>query len=644
MPHLGNLVGSLLSGDVFSRYYKLKGFDTIYVSGSDSHGTRMEHIAKQKNITPKELVFANHKKLKVLLKAYNIAFDNYTITHNPVHHAFVSDFYKTIEKNGFLQKHEEEQLYCATDETFLADRFVEGTCPHCKTPGAKGNQCDACGRILNPEELLDARCVTCGNTTLALKKTTHWYLDLPKLEPKIKRYIAKHPEWKGNVRNFTERWLQEGLKERAITRDLKWGIPAPFEGAKNKVIYVWAEAVLGYVSAVKQLFKGNKKWLEFWQANNIKQIHTIGKDNIPFHSIILPALLLANKGAWHLPDQISSTEFLNWIGGAKFSKTTNTGIYMDEALDILPAEYWRFYLLYNRPEKRDVDFSWDELEKSINDVFIGNIGNLVNRTLTFTERYFKQRVPKATLNKQDNAVLKEIERVKARVEKLIEREGSLREALHEITRLGDVGNKYFQEREPWKNKALRANTVYVCLRVVKALSVFLNPFTPGVSERLWKTLNIKPNWDESTKPFADSHMIKKPKLLVQKIDKKEVIAAYERVKQKKKQGGKPMVAFSDFEKLELKIGTIKAVEDIKGSDKLFTLRVDTGEERTLVAGIKGAYEKKELIGRQIVVIANLEPRKLRGVESQGMLLAADSNGKPVLVMPQSIVKSGAPVH
>ncbi len=642
MPHLGNLVGSLLSGDVFSRYYKLRGFDTIYVSGSDSHGARMEHEAAKRGVTPEKLVFDNHKKFKKILKQYGIDFDNYTITHNPTHHEFVRAFYKNLEKEGYLIKKDEKQVYCKNCDKFLAERFIIGTCPYCRKDGAKGDQCDSCGKLLDAEQLINPTCATCGKSNIELKETTHWYLDLPKLEPKIKKYVKSHPEWTGNVKNFTESWLKEGLRERAITRDMKWGIPAPFKDADNKVIYVWAEAVLGYVSAVKELFEGKKKWLSYWQGDNIKQIHTIGKDNIPFHSIIFPALLIANSEKWHLPDQISSTEFLNWIGGDKFSKTNNTGIFVDDALEILPALYWRFYLLYNRPEKRDVDFSWDELDKTINDVLIANIGNLVNRTLTFTQRYFKSEIPVVKLNSEDRNLLKKIDSTAKKVESHIENDGSIRSALFEITRLSADANKYFQEREPWKNEKLRANTVYVCLRVVKALSIFLAPYIPSVSEKVWKILNTKPVWDDYQEDFKKNQKIGKPEILVEKIDKKEIMEKYESIKGKKaKEEEKDSTAsFHDFEKLKIKIGTIKNVEDVSGSDKLYKLTVDTGEMRTLIAGIKSDYRKEELIGKQIVVVANLEPRKLRGIESQGMLLAADDNGKAVLLQPEKNVRPG----
>lgn len=635
----------MLSGDVFSRYYKIKGFDTIYVSGSDSHGTRMEHEAAIRKTTPEQLVFSNHKKLKKILEEFRIEFDNYTITHNPVHEDFVRKFYNRLDENGYIFTKLDKQLFCNTCKKFLPDRFVIGTCPHCKTPGAKGNQCDACARLLNPEELLNPVCATCGKSDITREETKHWYFDLPKVEKQLKAYVKKHPEWKGNVRNFTERWFDEGLETRCITRDLKWGIPAPFKGAKEKVIYVWAEAVLGYLSAVKQLFDGKKKWLSYWQGSNIKQIHTIGKDNIPFHSIVLPGLLIADKDSkWHLPDQISSTEFLNWIGGSKFSKTNKTGIYVDDALKILDPEYWRFYLLYNRPESRDVDFSWDELEKSINDVLIGNFGNLVNRTLTFIDRYFKKEIPSVKLTKEDKIIINRINKSEEKISKFIENEGSLREALREIMDLSSEGNKFFQQREPWKNEELRANTVYVCARLVKAVSIFLYPYIPKVAKDVWDTMNIKPVWNDFNSDFKENHKINKPSILIQKIDKEAVIKSYNKLKGEKETESENMVSFDEFSKLKLKVGTIKSVEDVENSDKLFKLTVDTGEDRTIVAGVKGSYSKEELKGKQIIVLTNLEHKKIKGIESQGMLLAAELKGKGILLQPEKNVKNGTEIR
>jgi methionyl-tRNA synthetase len=635
LPHLGNFL-QILSGDAIARYYKSKGYDTIYVSGSDSHGARMEYEASKKGITPKKLVYGNHKKLKKIIEQFNVEFDNYTITENETHKAFVKEFFLNLEKNGYITKKEEELTYCENCKKFLADRFVKGTCPHCKNDNARGNQCEACGRILNPEELLKPECCICEKKRIKLEKTTHWYFNLPKIEREIKKYVEKK-KWTGTVKNYTIRWFREGLKQRTITRDLEWGIKAPFKGAEKKVIYVWAEAVLGYVTAVKELFKGNKEWLNYWKGENIKQIHTIGKDNIPFHTIILPGLLLAEKGGWHLPDQVSTTEFLNWEGGKKFSKTEKTGLFVGEALEVLPAHYWRFYSLLNRPETRDVNFSWKELEKSVNAELIGNIGNLVNRTLTLIHRYYGKGLEKPDLNEGDKKILRLVKKTGVKIEDEIEGKTSLRNALKQVLALSAETNAYFQKREPWKNAELRANTLYASYQVVKALSVYLEPFIPSITEKLEKTIG-KQNWNSIAR-LENVIKIGKPRILVEKIDINKVKKNYEKIKR----GNPKMVSYEDFAKLKIKVGTIKKVEDVQGADKLYKITVDTGEERTLVAGIKQEYSKKELAGKQIVVLTNLEPKKLRGIESKGMLLAAEVGGKAILLQPDKKVKEGSNV-
>ncbi|MBR9678817.1 MAG: methionine--tRNA ligase [Nanoarchaeota archaeon] len=636
LPHLGNFL-QILSGDAITRYYKSRGYETIYVSGSDSHGARMEYEATKRGTTPKKLVYDNHKQLKKIIEEFNVEFDNYTITHNTTHQEFVKRFYEKLEKNGYITKHEEKQVYCKDCEKFLADRFVQGTCPHCKKEGARGNQCETCGRILNPEELIKPHCCICNGKNIIQKETTHWYFNLPKIEPKIEKWFNTK-KWTGTVKNYTARWFKEGLKERTITRDLKWGIQAPFKGAEKKVIYVWAEAVLGYVSAVKELYKGNRKWLKYWQEENVKQIHTIGKDNIPFHTIILPGLLSANNEKWHLPDQVLTTEFLNWEEGKKFSKTEKRGLFVGEALQILPAQYWRFYLLSNRPETRDVNFSWVELEKSINAELIGNIGNLVNRTLTLIHRHHPKGLKKPTLNAEDKKLIAKIKSTGLTIEKEIEITGSLKNALKTILELSSKTNTYFQKREPWKNEKLRENTLYTSYQIVKTLSVYLQPFTPSITKKLKKIIG-KQDWNSITK-LESIIKIKKPEILIKKIDVEKIKKEYEQFKKKK---GKNMIRYEDFSKLEIKIGTIKKVEEVNGADKLYKITVNTGKDRVIVSGIKQEYTIKELLGKQIVVLTNLEPKKLRGIESQGMLLATEINGKAVLLQPDKNVKEGSEI-
>ncbi|MFA5303683.1 MAG: methionine--tRNA ligase [Candidatus Nanoarchaeia archaeon] len=632
IPHLGNLIGCVLPGDVFSRYYKLKGIDTIFVSGSDSHGTRIEYEAIKKGITPKEIAYSTHEKIKELIKAFGVEFDNYTITDTKLHHEFSREFYKRLEKKGFIVTKIEKQPYCNNCKMFLAEKFITGTCPYCKSTNTKGDQCDECGKLLDASDLIKPVCTICNKESVVLKETKHWYIDLKKLEPKIKKYVASHPEWDKRVKEYTNNFLKMGLKPRPITRDIKWGIPAPFQGAENKVFYVWVEAVLGYISASEELL--GKKYLEYWKAKDAKHIYCLGKDNIAFHTIILPALLMADDKDWHLPDLISSIEFLNFEG-EKFSKTKNVGIWMDEALKILPAYYWRFYLLLNRPETHDFNFTWETFDEAINNILINNIGNFLNRSLTFASKYGMKKV---TLNSEDKKMIKEIDKTLKIVDKFFE-SGSLRNALGAIIELSSKANKFFQTRKPWSDEKFRYNTINVSLELSKALAIMLYPFIPSVSIRAAEMLGFKiKSLKQINEPINIKHKIVNPELLIQKIDIKEIKAKYESMK-KAESAEKNYASFDDFKKIKLLVGKILDAEVI--SDKLFKLKVLADRERTIVSGIRKWYKKEDLINKKVVLIANLAPRKIMGIESEGMILAAEDKGKVSLITPDKDIKEGS---
>jgi len=531
IPHLGNLMSSMLSGDVFARFYRMRGHDTLYVSGTDMHGSKAEFEAMKRKTTPEKITNGVHEKIKELLKEFGIEFDNYTSTESPVHKEFVNEVYQQMDEHGYIFSKDEKRAFCTNCKIFLSDAFIEGTCPKCKAKNAKGNQCDACSSLLEPEELIEPVCVVCSKNKIEFRTTTNWFLDLAKLEPLITKYVDGHPEWKGNVKHFTANLLKGGLKPRAITRDLKWGIPAPFDGAEDKVIYVWAEAALGYVSATKE---HTKDWTKFWFGDNVKQIYTMAKDNIPFHTILFPGQLIASGEKYHLPDQIAATEYLNWEGGKKFSKSRNVGIYIDEALKLLPAEYWRFYLLYDRPEGKDANFSWSELDKAVNQVLIADFGNFVNRTITLLHKFYEGKVPEAELDEEDYNVWDNVSKTEEHVITQLE-DGNLREALNEIIKLCKVGNGFLQKREPWKNEEHRATTLYVCTQLMKSIAVMFYPFIPTVSEKVWHLLNINEKivWNEIGEKLEAGHAIQKPELIIQKIDITEVKKAYEKMKNDK---------------------------------------------------------------------------------------------------------------
>jgi len=531
VPHLGNIVSSILSADVVARYYRLKGDDVVYVTGSDEHGTPIEIEAVRLNIPPKQLTDRNHAQVVDLFEKWGIAFSNYTRTENPVHKEFVRNFLLKIYENGYIFTQETEQLYCPKCNRFLPDRFVEGTCPSCGYDSARGDQCDSCGSLLEPTNLLQPRCAICNSAPI--KETRkHWYFDMPKLSEKLRDYIQNNEHLPDNARNFSLNILKDGLKSRPVTRDNKWGIPSPFPGSEDKTIYVWVEAVLGYLSATVEYFKRKgeeERWKEYWFNKEAKTLYFIGKDNIPFHTIILPALLLATHEDYNLPWTVQSTEFLMFDGQA-FSKSRRIGVWIDEALELFPADYWRYSLLSIRPEVKDTNFSWTTLIEKVNSDLNDTLGNFVHRTLTFINRQFDSAVPKpSSLDEKDKAVLEEAKEI---VNKTAERMETfkLQEALRHAISLSHLGNRYFNEKEPWKtiktDRQESANTLYVAVHIVKQLAIILEPFIPFTAEKLWKLLNLpgsvhEQRWNETEKELSPDHKINKAKPLFSKIEESE---------------------------------------------------------------------------------------------------------------------------
>lgn len=529
-PHLGTLI-QILSTDVVARYYRLKGEDVIMVSGSDEHGTPTEVEAVKAGVSPKELSDKNHARIVELFKKWGFSFDNYTRTENPVHKEFVQKHLMKIFENGYIFTKETEMLYCQRCKRFLPDRFVEGKCPYCGYQPARGDQCDSCGKLLEPTFLIEPYCVICGDKPI-IKKTKHWYFELSKFEEKLESYIRNNKRLPANAKNFSLKWLKEGLKPRAVTRDIKWGIPAPFPGAEDKTIYVWVEAVLGYVSAAIEYFKNcgtPEKWKEFWFNKEAKTIFFIGKDNIPFHTIIFPALLLASREGYVLPWNVSTTEFLQFKG-EKASKSLKRGIWIDEALALFPPDYWRFFLMATRPETKDANFSWDLFIEKVNADLNDSFGNFIHRTLTFINSQFNGLIPQPeALNEDDQKILDALnEKVKA-MEQEIE-ECRLQAAVNDMIGISRLGNQYLNEKEPWKlikeNKSKAANVIYVTAQIVKALAIVSTPFIPFTAEEIWKAINLpgkvhEQKWDEALKPLPPNHRISKPKPLFQKVDKNE---------------------------------------------------------------------------------------------------------------------------
>jgi len=549
-PHLGNLVGSVLSADVTARYYRLKGGDVLMVSGSDTHGTPIEVEAIRQGITPKALTDRNHARVADLFRRWEASFDNYTSTESPVHKEFVQKTLLEIQRNGYIFEQETQMLYCEHDQRFLPDRFVEGKCPYCGCEKARGDQCDMCGRLLEPTMLVDPYCVLCKNKP-TVKTTKHWYIDLSKLAKPLAEYIYGNQQLPNNVKTFSLNWIKEGLKPRAVTRDVEWGIPAPFAGAEGKTIYVWIDAVLGYVSAtIEQCQRIGKpeKWREFWFDKQAKTLYFVGKDNIPFHTIILPALLLATGEDYNLPWNVSATEFLQFRG-QKASKSQRVGIWIDEALEMFPADYWRFFLIATRPESKDTNFTWsafiDKIDADLNDTF----GNFIHRTLSFINSKFDGTIPAPTkLDKDDQAILASVkEKVETAAQEL--EASKLQSAANALIALTRIGNQYLNTKEPWnlmKNDREKAGTIfYVAAQVVKAATVVSAPFIPDTAEQLWQTLDLpgtvsEGGWSEALNHLEAGHRIAKPKPLFHKIDVDESMLEEQLAEIRKKQANQPI--------------------------------------------------------------------------------------------------------
>ncbi|MGV9173512.1 MAG: methionine--tRNA ligase, partial [Promethearchaeia archaeon] len=623
--------------------------------------------AKRKSMPAEELARVNHRKIKHLFEKWNISYDNYTQTHSETHIEFVRDFYRDIQQNGYVKEKEIDSFYCETCNLYLPDRFVEGTCPYCGYEGARGDQCDnpECGKILTPLELKNPECAICGNQP-EVRQTKHWYMDFPKLQDRLEELVKTNEIIPQNARQMCLNSIKEGIPERSITRDLEWGIPAPFAGAEEKSIYVWFEAVLGYISAVKEWAEKKENdpplFDYFWKDKDTKSVYFIGKDNIIFHLIVFPGLILAyneNKEESEklvLPYNVSSTEFLMYEND-KFSKSRGVGIWIDDALELAPVDYWRFNLIINRPEKSDTSFLWSEFENNVK-VLNDNIGNFIHRTLTFIRKRFDRKVPKKVKNdERDIQFIESIIETAKEVSLLIE-QFELKKALREVTTFGKECNVYLNDKAPWhiikENKAAAGHVFNLCAQAVYAMAILLAPFIPSTSKRILKYLNISKKiddlrWSEiNENAIIENHQIKKPKPLFEKLDIEKIQKKQKKLRQEKmgkKKKKKEYASFEDFQKLDIRIAIVEEVEEVPKADKLYKLTVNLGDEqRTLAAGLKPNYEPNELEGKRIIMLANLEPKELRGVMSEGMLLAAVEGDKVAVLTPDKDLSAGTKIE
>ena len=643
IPHLGNLT-QVLSADVFARFCRSKGYETLYICGTDEYGTATETRALKEGVSPRELCDRYHAIHRDIYAWFNISFDYFGRTSTDEQTAIVQDIFKKVDAAGYISEHELEQLYCPSCERFLADRFVEGTCPHCHSEGARGDQCDSCQTLLDPVELINPRCGVCGTTPIP-KKTKHLYIDLPKALPLLESWMEKASKegfWANNAVQVTKSWIRDGLKERCITRDLKWGIPVPKPGYEDKVFYVWFDAPIGYVSISANATKDWKMW---WQdPDNVELFQFIGKDNIPFHTVIFPSCQLASGENWTMLHHMSSTEYLNYEGG-KFSKSLGIGIFGNDVQDTgIPADVWRFYMFYNRPEKSDVTFTWADFQEKVNGELIGNLSNLVNRTLTFIKRFYPDN---ALLSSPiDEQLHAQIRAKEAEIEALMERSEE-RDGLRQILALSSIGNKAFQDGEPWKmrnqdpQKAMSLLKTLVYL--IRDLAVMVEPFMPTTSARMLTFLGCK---DERWNVVGSTTGITEfgePELLFTKLEDVQIeelrtrfSGSQEERKQKEQTNTKEVqntmeqhvdqvsLAEQFAKRVILKVAKIINVEKHPQGDKLYILTLDVKEEetRTIVSSIVPYYTAEELQDQQIVLVSNLKPANFRGVKSYGMLLAA----------------------
>lgn len=657
--HIGHLAGVYVPADIYARYLRLKNEDVIMIGGSDEHGVPITLKAKNEGVTPQDIVDRYHAIIKDSFEKFGISFDVYSRTSAPVHHETAGEFFKKLYTEGKFIEKTSEQYYDEENKQFLADRYIVGTCPKCGFEKAYGDQCESCGTSLSPTELIDPKSTISGNKPV-LKETKHWYLPLDQYEPWLREWILEgHKEWKPNVYGQVKSWIDGGLQPRAVTRDLDWGVPVPVEGADGKVLYVWFDAPIGYISATKEL---TADWEKYWKDPETRMLHFIGKDNIVFHCIIFPTMLKA-EGTYNLPENVPANEFLN-LENDKISTSRNWAVWLHEYLEEFPGkeDVLKYVLTANAPETKDNDFTWKDFQTRNNNELVAILGNFVNRALVLTQKYYKGVVPAAgELSDYDKETLAGISHIKAEVEKSID-SFRIREALKNAMDLARLGNKYLADEEPWKvvkTDPERVKTIMnISLQITANLTICLEPFLPFSMEKLRGFLNFeKMDWAKlgSTDLLAVGHEVNKPELLFEKIEDATIEAQVQKLLDTKKANdaanatAKPAKAncsFDDFMKMDIRTGTILEAEVVPKTKKLLKLKVDTGiDQRTVVSGIAEYYQPKDIVGKQVSILVNLEPRKIRGIESQGMILMAeDADGTLRFVAPDDKVKNGSEIR
>ena len=658
--HIGHLAGVYIPADIYARYLRLKGQEVLFVCGSDEHGVPIAIRAQKEGVTPQDIVDRYHTIIRDSFARFGMTFDIYSRTTSPTHREHASAFFRTLYDKGAFIEEETEQYYDPEARQFLADRYIVGTCPRCQNDHAYGDQCESCGSTLNPTDLIHPHSAISGATPI-LKKTKHWYLPLDQHEPFLREWILEqHKEWKSNVYGQCRSWLDGGLQPRAVSRDLDWGIPVPVEGAEGKVLYVWFDAPIGYISNTKELLPDT--WETWWKDQDTRLLHFIGKDNIVFHCIVFPAMLRA-EGSYILPENVPANEFLN-LEGNKISTSRNWAVWLNEYLDELPdkQDVLRYVLTANAPETKDNDFTWKDYQARNNNELVAVFGNFVNRALVLTSKYFEGHVPAlGDLTDFDRETLLELSTTRAAIERELDN-FHFREALKEAMNLARLGNKYLADTEPWKlaktDLARVATILNISLQITANLAIAFAPFLPMSSERLCQMLQIAlPSWEDLGRAdlMPVGHALGEARLLFEKIEDEVIEAQVQKLLKTKEENeaaeatAAPVaapIAFEDFQKLDIRVGTVLECTKVPKADKLLQFRLDDGlRGRTIISGLAEHYAPEDLVGKQVCFIANLPPRKLRGVESEGMILSTldAATGKLHIITPQQGVAPGSEV-
>jgi methionyl-tRNA synthetase len=626
--HLGHIAGCYLPADIFARYNRMKGKDVLMVSGSDEHGTPITITAENNHTTPQIIVDKFNKEHTENMKQMGISFDLFTRTTTKNHANIVQDIFLTLYKNKDIYKKSVEALFCTNCKRFLPDRYIEGTCPYCRYEKARGDQCDECGKLLDPQELKNLRCKICNNSP-EIRKSEHLFFALSKYEKKLKNWIKDKKYWKSSVLNFTENWLKNGLKDRAISRDINWGVKIPVEGFEDKRIYVWFDAVIGYLSASiewSQKIGEPKKWEEWWKNKEVKHYYFLAKDNIPFHTLIWPSIIIGYNKKLNLPYDIPANEYLR-LKGEQFSKSRGTAIWVPDILKKFDVDPVRYYLSINMPENRDTDWVWDDFVAKNNDELVGTYGNFIHRVLTFTANNFGEIPKLGKLDNLDKQALDKIKEISKEVDSAIA-SCSFKQGLKSAMNLAQFGNFYFDQKKPWvlikNDKETCKTAIHICIKIINALAVFTAPYLPFSSEKIWKILGNNNsihdcNWDKAFEELKVGLKLEKTIPLYKKLDVNEI-----------------MMEKDSFSNLDLRVATVLDVKDHPNANSLYLLNIDLGNlgKRVIVAGMKKHYTIEEIKGKNIVVVVNLKPAIIRGIKSNGMLLAAtDSKGVCSLLNP-----------